>query len=69
MAIFVDDFTVYSSMVENLECLKLMFERCREKKVCVHPYKCLFGAFTRMLLGYMVSKQGIEMAEDKIKAI
>ena len=69
MAIFVDDFTVYSRRSEHLECLRLMFERCREKRVCLNPYKCLFGVFRGMLLGHIVSEKGIEMTEDKIKAI
>ncbi|MCO5597558.1 hypothetical protein L7F22_051636 [Adiantum nelumboides] len=69
MAIFVDNFTVYSSKEKHLEYLRLMFEKCREKRVCLNPYKCLFGAFRGILLGHVVSKDGIEMAQDKIKAI
>ncbi|MCO5601005.1 hypothetical protein L7F22_055121 [Adiantum nelumboides] len=69
MAIFVDDFTVYSSTAKHLECLRLMFQKCREKRVCLNPYKCLFGAFKGVLLDHIVSKDGIEMTQDKIKAI
>ena len=69
MAIFVDDFTVYSSQKTHLECLRLMFERCREKRVCLIPYKCVFGAFRGTLPGHVVSRKGIEMSDDKIKAI
>ncbi|MCO5580946.1 hypothetical protein L7F22_034820 [Adiantum nelumboides] len=46
-----------------------MFQKCREKRVCLNPYKCLFGAFKEILLGHVVSKDGIEMTQDKIKAI
>ena len=69
MAIFVDDFTVYSSITDHLSCLKLMMEKCREKRVCLNPYKSLFGANKGVLLGHVVSKKGIEMADDKVKAI
>ncbi|MCO5556271.1 hypothetical protein L7F22_009817 [Adiantum nelumboides] len=46
-----------------------MFQKCREKRVCLNPYKCLFRAFKGVLLGHVVSKDGIEMTQDKIKAI
>ena len=69
MAIFVDDFTVYSSTAEHLECLEKMFRRCREKRVCLNPFKCLFGAYRGMVLGHVMSSKGIEMTKDKMKAI
>ncbi|MCO5551762.1 hypothetical protein L7F22_005265 [Adiantum nelumboides] len=69
MAIFVDDFTVYSSTAKHLDYPRLMFQKYREKRVCLNPYKCLFGAFKGVLLGYVVSRDGIEMTQDKIKAI
>ena len=69
MAIFVDGFTVYSSTTEYLECLEKMFKRCREKRVCLNPFKCLFKAYKGMVLGHVVSSKGIEMTEDKVKAI
>ncbi|MCO5612739.1 hypothetical protein L7F22_067008 [Adiantum nelumboides] len=69
MAIFVDDFMVYSTIAKHLEYLRLMFQKCREKRVCLNPYKCLLGAFKGVLLGHVVSKDGIEMTQDKLKAI
>ena len=69
MAIFVDDFTVYSNTNQHLECLQLMFSRCREKRVCLNPFKCLFGAYRGAVLGHVVSSQGIEMTNDKVEAI
>ena len=69
MAVFVDDFTVYSGKEEHLECLRLVLIKCREKKVCLNPFKCLFGADRGEVLGHIVSKRGIEMSEGKIKAI
>ncbi|MCO5598443.1 hypothetical protein L7F22_052538 [Adiantum nelumboides] len=60
MAIFLDDFTVYSSKEKHLDYLRLIFEKCKEKRVCLNPYKCLFEAFRGVLLGHVVSKDGIE---------
>lgn len=41
--IFVDDFTVYSSRADHIQCLWLMLEKCREKIVCLKPYKIIFS--------------------------
>ena len=46
-----------------------MLEKCREKRVCLNPYKSLFGASKGVLLGHVVSEKGIKMADDKVKAI
>ena len=35
----------------------------------MNPFKCLFEAYRGMVLGHVVSSKGIEMAEDKVKAI
>ena len=69
MAIFVDDFIVYSSKEEHLACLRLVLLRCREKKICLNPFKCLFGADRGEVLGHIVSKKGIEMTDSKVKAM
>ena len=69
MVVFVDDFTVYSSISEHLDCLRKMLQRCKEKKVCLNPYKSVFGVYKGVLLGHIVSERGIEMTQDKVKAI
>lgn len=69
IAIFVDNFIVYSSKKDHVKFLRLMLEKCREKRVWLNPYKSLFGASKGMLLGQVVSERGIKMAEDKIRAI
>ena len=69
MAIFVNDFIVYSNKVKHLECLHLMFIRYREKKICLNPFKCLFGVDRGEVLGHVVSRRGIEMMDAKVKAI
>ena len=69
MAIFVDDFTVYSNKEEHLAFLRLVLLRCREKKICLNPFKCLFGADRGEVLGHIVSREGIEMTDSKVKAM
>ena len=69
MAVFVDNFIVYFNKVEHLECLWLVLLRCKEKKVCLNPFKCLFDANRGEVLGHVVFKRGIEMWDAKVKAI
>ncbi len=35
----------------------------------LNPAKCVFGARSRKLLGFIVSEKGIEVDPDKIRAI
>ena len=69
LAIFVDDFTVYSREKQHLEYLKMVFKRCRKKRICLNPFKCVFCVWKGQLLGHIVSRQGMEMYPDKITAI
>jgi hypothetical protein len=46
-------------------CLK----KCREARLSLNPAKCAFAVTSGMLLGYIVSKHGIAMDPDKVKAI
>ena len=58
MVVFVNDFTVYYVAIEHLACLRLMLKRCQEKKVCLNPFKCLFGAANKgEVLGHVVSNR------------
>lgn len=65
----MDDFIAYSSMASHLECLRLMLLKFREKRVCQNPYKNVFEAYKGILLGHIVSRNGIEMTNKKLKAI
>ncbi|RVW33912.1 Transposon Ty3-G Gag-Pol polyprotein [Vitis vinifera] len=46
-----------------------MMHRDVKFRLRLNPKKCTFGVTSRKLLGYMVSKRGIEANPDKIKAI
>ena len=49
--------------------LKKLFERLRKFQLKLNPAKCTFGATFRKLLGFAVSKRGIEIDPDKVRAI
>lgn len=71
LAIFVDDFTVYSEEQTHLAYLRQVFERCREKRICLNPFKCVFCVWKgqQLLLGHIVSYKGMQMSPDKVSDI
>jgi hypothetical protein len=57
MKIFLDDFTMYSDMENHLQKLKLSFQKWREYGKYLNLDKCAFMVFSRMILGFIVSKE------------
>ena len=66
MQIFLDDFVVCSREEEHL---RLCLEKCRAYRLSLSLAKCMFGVTSRALLGHIVSKGGIAVDPDKVKAI
>ena len=69
MQVFLDDFAVYSRHTEHLGHLRLCLEKCREYRLSLNTAKCVFGVTSGNLLGHIVSKDGIAVDPDKVKAI
>jgi hypothetical protein len=66
MKIFLDDFMMYSDMESHLQKLKLCFQKCREYGNSLNPDKCAFMVFLRMVLGFIVFKEGKQPNPKKI---
>ena len=49
--------------------LRKLFERLRKFQLKLNPAKCTFGETSEKLLGFVVSKKGIEIDPDKVRAI
>jgi hypothetical protein len=49
--------------------LDVMFKCLRAKNIKLNPEKCVFGVTRGMLLGFIISKRGIEANPEKIAAI
>ena len=49
--------------------LRIFFERLRKYNLKLNPAKCVFGVPSGKLLGFIVSRRGIELNPSKIKAI
>ena len=68
--VYVDDMIAKSQGEDDhVANLKKLFERLRKFQLKLNPVKCTFGATSKKLLGFMVSKRGIEIDLDKVWAI
>ena len=70
MDAYVDDILVKSKEEEDhIEALNQVFKRLILYKLRLNPQKCVFGVESGKLLGFLVSKKGIEVDPAKAKAI
>jgi hypothetical protein len=70
MVDYQDDLTVHSKIrEEHINHLRQVFERCRLYGISLNPKKCLFVVSEGKLLGYIVSKKGVYIDLERIKAI
>jgi hypothetical protein len=67
---YVDDIVLKTRKVDNLVSdLHIAFDCLRANGVKLNPEKCVFGVPRGMLLGYIVSQQGIEPNPEKVVAV
>ena len=69
MAVYFDDWTIYSTLKDNCKWLRLMLERCRQIQLSLNIKKCIFVTPIGILLGQIVCKEGIKVHFAKIKII
>jgi hypothetical protein len=69
MKIFLDYFIVYIDMDSHMQKLKLCFQKCREYGINMNLDKCAFIVFSRMILGFIVSKEEKLPNPKKIQTI
>ncbi len=55
--------------IESFTELRLCFQKCKEYGINLNPDKCAFMVFSRMILGFIISKQGKLLDLKKIQAI
>jgi len=55
-------------MESHLMKFKLCFQKCREYEINLSLEKCAFMVFSRLILGFIVSKEG-KIPPKKIQAI
>ena len=68
--VYLDDITIFSKKRgEHDFHLKQIFERCRKYGISLNPKKCVFAVTEGKLLGHIVSKIGISIDPERVKAI
>lgn len=70
ITVYVDDI-LYKSWTreDHLFNLKNVFNHLQQYRLRLNPKKCFFGAKSGKLLGFSVSRRGIEIDPSKAKAI
>ncbi|XP_026459141.1 uncharacterized protein LOC113359776 [Papaver somniferum] len=70
MEVYVDDIIVKAKKrAEFVPNLRRVLSRCRNYGLKMNPAKCTFGVTSGKVLGFKVTKAGIEMDEDKENTI
>ncbi|XP_070004924.1 uncharacterized protein [Nicotiana sylvestris] len=68
--VYVDDVIIKSKkQSDHVKDLRNFFQRLRRYNLKLNPAKCAFGVLSGKLLGFVVSRCGIELDPSKIKAI
>jgi hypothetical protein len=70
MVVYLDDITVYSKKREDHpKHLRQIFERCRKYGISLNPKKTIFIVSEGILLGHIISKDGISVDPERTKSI
>jgi hypothetical protein len=69
MAIYFNDWTIYSLLKNHIQWLRLMLERCRQIQLSLNIKKCIFTTTIGIPLGHMVCKYGVNFDVAKINII
>ena len=70
LEVFMDDFSVFGNSFDDcLHNLKKVLNRCEEKNLILNWEKCHFMVSKGIVLGHIVSSQGIEVDKAKIELI
>lgn len=69
LEVFIDDFVVFGASKDHLEHLRMTFQCCKETNLKLHPGKYFFGMRSGLLLGHIVSKNGLQVDADKVTVI
>jgi hypothetical protein len=60
---------MFNLLKDHIEVLKLMLDQCRQCHISLKLKKCVFWALFGILLGHVVSKQGLLVYQTKIAII
>jgi len=70
LSIYCDDLSIYSKTFdEHLSKLEAVFKLMRSNGLTISPKKCRLAYPDTKPLGYKVSKEGVELCSNKVKAL
>ena len=70
IVMYLDDLTVFSKhRREHVHHLQSVLHRCQTHGISLNPKKSIFGVIRGKLLGHIVSKEGIRIDLERVKAI
>lgn len=68
--VYFDDILIYSKSLDaHVDHLKLVLEVLRKERLFANLKKCTFCTDKLVFLGFVVSSKGIEVDDEKVKAI
>ena len=68
--VYLDDILVFSkTKEEHLRNLQYMMKKLQQEKFLINLQKCTFMQEELVYLGFVVSKEGLKMDHEKVKAI
>ena len=70
VVIYLDDILIYSeNEADHIALVKRVLSRLQEYKLAIAPEKCEWHKFKVNFLGYIISADGVEMDQEKIKTV
>ena len=70
MSALMDDLIMWSNTRSGLDEITLEVLRClKDKRLCIAPDKCEWAQQQIEFLGYMVSREGVEMTNEKVETL
>ncbi|OMO95998.1 reverse transcriptase [Corchorus capsularis] len=70
MEVYINDVVVKShNSLDHIDHLKQSFDRMRRHDLKMNPLKCAFGVTAGNFLGFLVHQRGIEVDQNKTRAI
>jgi hypothetical protein len=68
--VYIDDIVVKTRKADDLvNDLRIAFDCLQKNRVKLNPEKCVFEVSRGMLLGYIISQQGIEPNPEKVSTL
>ena len=65
--VYIDDVVIFSrSFAEHIEHVQIVLQKLNGANLKANPQKCDFGRTKILILGYMISEQGIQVCSEKL---